>query len=88
MKRKTILVLALLGVFAAGAAFGKHRATLKDVNRDLDAAEDNLSFVHQRLPAGTDVALQLSMAEQNIRSAKKHLLEYATQEKEGEPKGN
>jgi len=89
MKRKTILILALLlAVFAAGAAFGKHQVKLKDVTRDLDSAEDSIELAERQIPQGTLVAVNLSSAKQSIRQAKKHLLEYATQEKEGEAKGN
>lgn len=84
-----LLKIAVLGfaVFFAGVAFGKHKAvTLKDVTRDLDSAENNLNFVQQHLPPGTLVGVQLSMAEQSIQRAKQHLMEYAEQQKDQEPK--
>ena len=84
-----LLVITLLGFafFFAGVSFGKHKAaTLKDVNRDLDSAQENLSFVQQHLPPGTLVGVQLSMAEQSIRRAKQHLVEYLEQQKDQEPK--
>ena len=86
--RVKVLGVALLVfvIFFAGVSFGKHKTTLKDVSRDLDSAEENLSFVQQHLPPGTLVGAQVSMAEQSIRRAKQHLVEYLEQQKDQEPK--